>query len=79
MSVALESEAMAKAKRPEPEPEPESPQTLFAIKGLPSWYAWLQRFSDKLGTTSVGVIDEALREYAAKRRFEEMPRRLPRR
>jgi hypothetical protein len=56
--------------------EPEIPKTLFAIKGVESWYAWLKGFAEFRGIGVMGLIDEALRDHAKREGF---PRPMPKR
>ncbi len=56
--------------------EPEVPKTLFAVKGVESWFEWLKEFADSTGTTAMSAIDQALIERAQKLGFRPMPRRM---
>lgn len=73
-----ETETMAKAKAKQDDPGDDVVKTLFAVKGSLRWSKWLKEFADSLGTTSLGAIDESLRERAEARGFRPMPKRIPR-
>lgn len=77
-STELEIDPMARAKGKREEQEDETTKTLFAVKGSQAWHRWLKEFSDLLGTSAMGAIDEALREYAVAKGFRPMPKRMPR-
>lgn len=60
-------------------PEKQEPKTLFAVKGFPEWFEWLQRYADHVGLPMMSVIDTALRNQAKRDEFPEpMPRRIGR-
>ena len=55
------------------------PKTLFAIKGKPSWYAWLKEYADSVDLDVTMTIDNALRHQARRDEFTKpMPRRFGR-
>jgi hypothetical protein len=74
----LEIDPMGKPKAKREDPDEDVTKTLFAVKGSLKWHRWLKDFSDQLGTSGMGAIDEALREYAALKNFRPMPKRMPR-
>ena len=66
------------AKRKEQEAD-DSPRTLFAVKGRPTWHAWLKGYADSIGTDVMGAIDAALRQQAKRDGYEDpMPKRMTR-
>jgi len=50
--------------------------TLFAVKGKPSWHAWLKEYADSLGMDATVAIDNALRQQAKR---DEFPKPMPKR
>lgn len=77
MLAEIASVAKGKSKDKDPSPD-DTVKTLFAVKGSTVWNDWLKRFADSLGTTSLGAIDQCLRDKAEERGFESMPKRMPR-
>jgi hypothetical protein len=71
--AVAEPDAMAK------KPEKEEPQTLFAVKGYPSWFEWLKAAADHEGLPVMNFIDLAVKDRAKRNGFDQpMPRRVGR-
>jgi hypothetical protein len=56
-----------------PVPEPEPRQTLFSVKGRPSWLAWVDRLAAADRSTRADLLDRALARYAKEIGFREAP------
>lgn len=64
------------AKAVVPVPAGGTQPNVLTIRGSARWKTWLERIATKLRLKPTVVIDQALAEYAEKRKLEEPPPRM---